>query len=64
MAASVDGRPLGSGTGRSKKHAEQQAAREAVEKRCRASEAVYLKSLTMKGFKSFPDRTRLDSARA
>jgi ribonuclease-3 len=32
VAASVDGRPLGSGRGRSKKHAEQQAAREAVEK--------------------------------
>ena len=32
VAASVDGRPLGSGSGRSKKHAEQQAARRAVEK--------------------------------
>ncbi len=32
VAASVDGRPLGSGKGRSKKHAEQQAARQAVEK--------------------------------
>jgi ribonuclease III len=32
VAASVDGRPLGSGSGRSKKHAEQQAARQAVEK--------------------------------
>jgi ribonuclease-3 len=32
VAASVDGRPLGSGSGRSKKHAEQQAARVAVEK--------------------------------
>ncbi len=32
VAASVDGRPLGSGSGRSKKHAEQQAAREAVER--------------------------------
>ncbi len=32
VAASVDGRPLGSGSGRSKKHAEQQAARLAVEK--------------------------------
>jgi ribonuclease-3 len=32
VAASVDGRPLGSGRGRSKKHAEQQAAREAVER--------------------------------
>jgi ribonuclease-3 len=32
VAASVDGRPLGSGSGRSKKHAEQAAAREAVEK--------------------------------
>jgi ribonuclease III len=32
VAASVDGRPLGSGKGRSKKHAEQHAAREAVER--------------------------------
>ncbi len=32
VAASVDGRPLGSGSGRSKKHAEQQAARQAVER--------------------------------
>jgi ribonuclease-3 len=31
VAAKVDGRVLGSGSGRSKKHAEQQAAREAVE---------------------------------
>jgi ribonuclease III len=31
VAAEVAGRPLGSGRGRSKKHAEQQAAREAVE---------------------------------
>jgi ribonuclease III len=31
VAAKVDGRVLGSGRGRSKKHAEQQAAREAVE---------------------------------
>jgi dsRNA-specific ribonuclease len=28
----VDGQPLGSGSGRSKKHAEQSAAREAVER--------------------------------
>jgi ribonuclease III len=32
VTAAVDGRPLGSGAGRSKKQAEQQAAREAVEK--------------------------------
>ncbi|HWX44107.1 MAG TPA: putative dsRNA-binding protein [Solirubrobacteraceae bacterium] len=32
VAATVDGRPLGSGAGRSKKHAEQEAAREAVER--------------------------------
>jgi ribonuclease-3 len=32
VVARVDGRELGSGTGRSKKHAEQEAAREAVEK--------------------------------
>ncbi|HXA55732.1 MAG TPA: putative dsRNA-binding protein [Solirubrobacteraceae bacterium] len=32
VSASVEGRPLGSGSGRSKKHAEQQAAREAVER--------------------------------
>ncbi len=32
VAAEVAGRPLGSGAGRSKKHAEQQAAREAVER--------------------------------
>ena len=32
VAASVDGRPLGSGSGRSKKHAEQEAARQAVER--------------------------------
>ena len=32
VSAIVDGRPLGSGSGRSKKHAEQEAAREAVEK--------------------------------
>jgi ribonuclease III len=32
VAAEVGGRPLGSGAGRSKKHAEQQAAREAVER--------------------------------
>jgi ribonuclease-3 len=31
VSASVDGRQLGAGVGRSKKHAEQQAAREAVE---------------------------------
>ncbi len=32
VAASVEGRPLGSGSGRSKKHAEQAAAHKAVEK--------------------------------
>lgn len=32
VAAEVGGRPLGSGAGRSKKHAEQEAAREAVER--------------------------------
>jgi ribonuclease-3 len=32
VAAEVAGRPLGSGAGRSKKHAEQEAAREAVER--------------------------------
>jgi ribonuclease III len=32
VAATVEGRPLGSGAGRSKKHAEQEAAREAVER--------------------------------
>src|ERR1700691_6673096 len=32
VSATVDGRALGSGVGRSKKHAEQEAAREAVEK--------------------------------
>jgi ribonuclease III len=32
VAATVAGRPLGSGSGRSKKHAEQEAAREAVER--------------------------------
>jgi ribonuclease-3 len=32
VAATVDSRPLGSGSGRSKKHAEQEAARRAVEK--------------------------------
>ncbi|HUH81620.1 MAG TPA: putative dsRNA-binding protein, partial [Solirubrobacteraceae bacterium] len=32
VTASVDGRPLGSGSGRSKKHAEQQAARVTVER--------------------------------
>jgi ribonuclease-3 len=32
IVARVDGRPLGSGSGRSKKHAEQGAAREAVER--------------------------------
>ncbi len=31
VVASVDGKPLGTGTGRSKKHAEQQAASEALE---------------------------------
>jgi ribonuclease-3 len=32
VVARVDGQQLGSGTGRSKKHAEQEAAREAVER--------------------------------
>jgi ribonuclease-3 len=32
VVACVDGRELGSGSGRSKKHAEQEAAREAVER--------------------------------
>jgi ribonuclease-3 len=32
IVARVDGQPLGSGSGRSKKHAEQEAAREAVER--------------------------------
>ena len=32
VAATVGGRLLGSGSGRSKKHAEQEAAREAVER--------------------------------
>ena len=72
VVARVDGQDLGSGSGRSKKHAEQEAAR----RRSRGSRArvrlrmpgrdarersdVRLKSLTLKGFKSFPDRTRLD----
>ena len=32
VVARVDGRELGSGSGRSKKHAEQEAARKAVER--------------------------------
>ncbi len=58
VAARVEDRELGSGTGRSKKHAEQEAARgggrEAGE-RVMAGASCRLKSLTMKGFKSFPD---------
>ena len=49
------------GSGRSKKEAEQAAAAAALEARGRGTD-VHLRSISLKGFKSFPDRTRLDFA--
>ena len=67
VAAIVDGRVLGQrrgaqqearragGRARSRRGCSASSSRSGAEARC-----VHLKSLTLKGFKSFPDRTRLD----
>ena len=70
-AAQIDGEELGTGTGRTKKEAEQAAAKMALERtrsrlsarlavRAAASLArVHLRSLRLRGFKSFPDPLEL-----
>ena len=57
VVAMVDGEELARGSGRSKKDAEQAAAEAALE--ALAARDMHLSSITLKGFKSFPDRTRL-----
>ena len=59
VAATVNGDEVGRGCGRSKKDAEQAAARRRPQE-LESGAAMHLKSLTLKGFKSFPDRTRLE----
>ena len=58
VVAMVEGEALARGSGRSKKDAEQAAAEAALESLTRRSD-MHLSSITLKGFKSFPDRTRL-----
>ena len=74
VSATIKDVEIGSGTGRSKKDAEQAAAQAALGidlsagydtfERARTLggtlTSVYLKSITVKGFKSFPDRTKLE----
>ena len=57
-SAMVDGEEVARGSGRSKKDAEQAAAEAALE--TDGGVTMHLSSITLKGFKSFPDRTRLD----
>ena len=61
VVAMVEGESLARGSGRSKKDAEQAAAEAALDDRLtRVGHLhMHLSSITLKGFKSFPDRTRL-----
>ncbi len=58
VMAMVEGEEIARGSGRSKKDAEQAAAEAALES-FDPVELMHLSSITLKGFKSFPDRTRL-----
>ena len=58
--AESGGRELGRGTGRTKKGAEQEAALAALAAEEERIWPMHLKSISMKGFKSFPHRTKLD----
>ena len=73
VEAIVDGESVGTGAGRSKKAAEQVAAEEALKRLAGVGDAsdanaslpdrgreMYLRSIEMKGFKSFPERTKLE----
>ena len=72
VGVSVDGEQVGAGGGRSKKAAEQAAAAEALERFGRIvrpttprafpfeNARMHLSSISIKGFKSFPERTRLE----
>ena len=57
VSASVAGEEVARGSGRSKKDAEQAAAASALES---WGPDVHLRSISLKGFKSFPDRTQLE----
>ena len=61
VVAMVDGEALARGCGRSKKDAEQAAAEAALDVPDPVGR-MHLSSITLKGFKSFPDRTRLTFA--
>ena len=52
----VEGKSIGQGQGRSKKLAEQEAAKNAVEK---GLDSCILKEIEIQGFKSFADKTKV-----
>ncbi len=66
VVARVADQEVGRGRGRSKKAAEQEAARAALDDLpvVETTSLMHLRSISMKGFKSFPDRTRWSSGPA
>ena len=58
--AEVGGEELGRGEGKTKKSAEQEAALQALDALDGGRRLMHLRSISMKGFKSFPQRTKLE----